>query len=418
MVVLVSYISFIITRVVFYFLTQLNWNFFIDLQTFFLKKNFYYYFLSNKQTLSNSSKYNLFSFNKLYLLYKYFYKKLKSNSQSILLLQKFDGVIFFSIFFEIIVNMSLTLKLFSRRVLELFCWINLFMLSFNVKFFNKINLLGKVDSLSNFSNSFNLKFTSIRFINKNEVFKGFGSILKNVVKGTKNKIASNIKILSSFSSKFEINFNPSSLDKYIFNSTIINKNKSNILFLRKNKVFNKGRYSRNRQYYRTGVYWCLYVNIVAVVGMYFWFYRFTMNFGYLWWFFYGFIASFIFSKLVKYNFYQSSILINEVLILVKWVGVLFQSFFYNFKVLNRYNNFYLKKYYLSSKIIKKFINEHFIGSVIIPNYNLIIQVRLLYWQLINFFMVVNPQKILYLKVTSEYINNPYNFKIQKINFFL
>jgi hypothetical protein len=28
----------------------------------------------------------------------------------------------------------------------------------------------------------------------------------------------------------------------------------NVNFLRKNKVFNKGRYSRNRQNYRTGVY--------------------------------------------------------------------------------------------------------------------------------------------------------------------
>jgi hypothetical protein len=28
----------------------------------------------------------------------------------------------------------------------------------------------------------------------------------------------------------------------------------NINFLRKNKIFNKGRYSRNRQNYRTGVY--------------------------------------------------------------------------------------------------------------------------------------------------------------------
>ena len=30
-----------------------------------------------------------------------------------------------------------------------------------------------------------------------------------------------------------------------------------IFFLRKVKIFNKGRYSRNRQNYRTGVYLCL-----------------------------------------------------------------------------------------------------------------------------------------------------------------
>ncbi len=42
------------------------------------------------------------------------------------------------------------------------------------------------------------------------------------------------------------------MDKY--NSVNKVHTENNILFLRKNKVFNKGRYSRNRQTYRTGVY--------------------------------------------------------------------------------------------------------------------------------------------------------------------
>jgi hypothetical protein len=40
-------------------------------------------------------------------------------------------------------------------------------------------------------------------------------------------------------------------------------------FLRKELIFSKGRYSRNRQVYRTGVYWCLYINILAVVALYY-----------------------------------------------------------------------------------------------------------------------------------------------------
>ena len=35
-------------------------------------------------------------------------------------------------------------------------------------------------------------------------------------------------------------------------------------FVRKSKNFNKGRYSRNRQVYRTGVYVCFYVNVIAL----------------------------------------------------------------------------------------------------------------------------------------------------------
>jgi hypothetical protein len=54
-----------------------------------------------------------------------------------------------------------------------------------------------------------------------------------------------------------------------------------IMAIRKFKVFNKGRYSRTRQLYRTGVYWCLLLNIILVVGLYFWFYRFMFNFGYV-----------------------------------------------------------------------------------------------------------------------------------------
>lgn len=45
------------------------------------------------------------------------------------------------------------------------------------------------------------------------------------------------------------NFN-SSFTKFLSNDS----KKLELLFLRKNKVFNKGRYSRNRQIYRTGVY--------------------------------------------------------------------------------------------------------------------------------------------------------------------
>jgi hypothetical protein len=44
-----------------------------------------------------------------------------------------------------------------------------------------------------------------------------------------------------------------------------------IFFIRKTKSFNKSSYSRNRQLYRTGVYWCLWLNIILVYGLYFFF---------------------------------------------------------------------------------------------------------------------------------------------------
>lgn len=63
---------------------------------------------------------------------------------------------------------------------------------------------------------------------------------------------------------------------------ICTKTKHSVLFIRKQKCFNKGRYSRNRQLYRTGVYWCLYINIIALVGLNYLFYKFTINFMFYW----------------------------------------------------------------------------------------------------------------------------------------
>lgn len=82
------------------------------------------------------------------------------------------------------------------------------------------------------------------------------------------------------------------------------QNKFVLFFIRKQKFFNKGRYSRNRQLYRTGVYWCIYVNIVAVLGLNFLFYKFTINFTYYWWLFIIALASFVFPYFFKTSMYS------------------------------------------------------------------------------------------------------------------
>ncbi len=79
-------------------------------------------------------------------------------------------------------------------------------------------------------------------------------------------------------------------------------NSIKFFFLRKTKCFNKSRYSRNRQNFRTGFYWCLYVNIIALIGLNFLFYKFIINFTALWYLFIFFIFIFFFSKFFKYNY--------------------------------------------------------------------------------------------------------------------
>lgn len=136
---------------------------------------------------------------------------------------------------------------------------------------------------------------------KNVFFKKFNNTIKNELTGS-------------------IKFSDSSMNKYI---SYRNLKKFNFFFLRKNRIFNKSRYSRNRQLYRTGFYWCLWLNIIIVYGLFFLFYRFTFNFGYLWWGLMFLFYSFIFSKVCKYNFYNVNVLINEFRLLRNWFGLIF-----------------------------------------------------------------------------------------------
>ena len=120
-----------------------------------------------------------------------------------------------------------------------------------------------------------------------------------------------------------IRLKPSDLSNlYTNTASSFSKKHELIYFLRKHKLFNKGRYSRNRQTYRTGAYWCLWVNIIAVTGFYYWFYRFSMNFGYLWPFFCLFILSFVLPRAVKYNYVTITNLIESLVKLATWYWLL------------------------------------------------------------------------------------------------
>jgi len=107
--------------------------------------------------------------------------------------------------------------------------------------------------------------------------------------------------LQKKSDNYRVNYSGTSLGKYINNNSLEGMS---VYFLRKTRTFNKGRYSRNRQNYRTGVYWCLYINIMVLFGLYFYFYRFTLNFGYLWWLFFSLVASFFVPRMVKFRLYD------------------------------------------------------------------------------------------------------------------
>jgi hypothetical protein len=147
----------------------------------------------------------------------------------------------------------------------------------------------------------------------------------------------NLTWLKTLKKRLYIRFSDSSVSKYISFKTL---NKYKIYYIRKNRIFNKGRYSRNRQLYRTGVYWCLWLNVIVVYGLYFFFYRFTFNFGYLWLGLALLAFSFIFSRVCQSRFYNPTILLTEFQLFLNWVFVLFQNCYS--ALYNLYLNFFDK----------------------------------------------------------------------------
>lgn len=153
-----------------------------------------------------------------------------------------------------------------------------------------------------------------------KILKRYEKFFKKVFKN-EDGILPNLKLLIIFLKTSKIILQPSFKEFYKIvypikykptdTSYLLNSKKSSILFLRKNKIFNKGRYSRNRQLYRTGVYWCLWLNIINVFGLYYYFYRFVFNFGYFYIPLMLLILSLFGSRLIKYRFYNPTVVIHE-----------------------------------------------------------------------------------------------------------
>ena len=151
--------------------------------------------------------------------------------------------------------------------------------------------------------------TSFSSINIRYFLVAFKAGIKNVVI-TKNK---SLLVSPKYSS--------SSLHKYID----VTNAKYEYQFLRKNKVYNKGRYSRTRQNYRTGVYMCIYLSLTTIFGLYFIFYRFSFSFTHVWWLFVYLIFSFFAPKIIQNRLYEPSTLIKKSVSFITWIISIIKS---------------------------------------------------------------------------------------------
>lgn len=131
----------------------------------------------------------------------------------------------------------------------------------------------------------------------------------------------------------------------VHNTTINVSKNTLVLYLRAAKHFNKGRYSRNRQLYRTGVYWCIWLNVVIVYALHYYFYRVVFAFGYLWLPLGIMVLTVFSSRLYKYRFYS----LTQILIEFKEYNNLIFFFFLKVKLLIKYKCFELLN------MVKRFI---------------------------------------------------------------
>jgi len=262
---------------------------------------------------------------------------------------------------------------------------------------NRIKYITEIIKIYNKNYNFYDKFFKKNYFYKNiSLFSN--QFFKKYNKTFFKKLNFNLKSIKFLINNLPIRFSESSINKYINSKNLVNYN---FFYIRKNKIFNKGRYSRNRQLYRTGVYWCLWLNIMIVYGLYFFFYRFTFNFGYIWLGLCIIIFSTIFSRILKYKFYNVYYLYNEFYQLFIWLGFFFKNFVINFKIFlnssfssNNYNliifsesNFIVYNFYkIKSYFLKHLNKKKDYGYVYIwKNYSSLDKSFLKYKSVLNWF---------------------------------
>lgn len=267
----------------------------------FFLENHFYYFLTYRH-FSNPS-------NRIFVKFDYiFLQFLKSDStKSFVNAYDLDNIFDWFNFNKNITKSST--KLFSENI-------NFSEISHERNFFTRESVFTKYAVFMRF------------FLKTKKVSLNYGKIfLNDIVIGLEKTYTTLINLNKNLSQNFKINFSETSTNKYINISNNFNKRSNFIFFfLRKNKIFNKGRYSRNRQTYRTGFYWCLWVNIFAIYGLHYLCYRFTFAFGYLWIPFIVFFGSFIFSRMLKYNFHNYYYVITELKNFCTWGSFILNNF--------------------------------------------------------------------------------------------
>jgi hypothetical protein len=192
--------------------------------------------------------------------------------------------------------------LFALNNCEKSNYINFFIFNlYKLKDFNKFyglllikkNYTLLTSNLTGLKNKINLQITN-EVISKVSHIK-IGSFSNNILNANKNYFNTLGAIKLNKGAQMPITYNKDLNYKYI-------KDTSAALFLiRDTHIYNKGQYSRNRQTYRTGVFWCLALSIISVVTLYYLFFGVFIKFGYIFSILFLFVLLYFISFFLNYR---------------------------------------------------------------------------------------------------------------------
>lgn len=309
-------------------------------------------FKKSKRTYFSNTRYffNILFFN--LKNFKFTDSKISLKKKMLPFIIKHLPTIFFSFIdsFEVgrVAKKKKSFRLF-KKIYKPFCVSSIFLkkhdnyyyfLFFNKFFFNTLSFFYfRATNFSNISNDkialyFLLKFfinfrtntTSIKFINVSTISKYknlmFNYSIKDFSSTNRSTVFTYYNISKYLNSFYVYDLKNNFTDVYNFNSTnnfttnVVNGFQSNptaINFIKLNKIYNKGKFARNKQIYRTGVIWCLWLTVLTVCAPFYYFYSFNFIFTYLWLLFFFFIARFVFvfiNKNNSVNYWKISSLLN------------------------------------------------------------------------------------------------------------
>ena len=137
----------------------------------------------------------------------------------------------------------------------------------------------------------------------------------------------------------DINYKVSDLSIYQNNSYSLVH-----LFIRKNRIFNKGRYSRNRQTCKMAFYLALAIHSIAVTGLFMWYYNLLIKFTYMWYVFIIWISIGIFSGFIRFRLYTINLFVNNIKNFSLWFFYIILYFTYLLIQKKFFNKLYLYIY--------------------------------------------------------------------------